>query len=190
MVTHVSDRTLSTAERRRAEIIDAAVGVFAESGYSGSTVAQVGRAAGVSPAYVFKLFPSKGALFAAALARCFERVEETLRGAAESVRGHEPQAVLDAMADAYAGLIRDRSLLLLQVHAMSAAHQVEGVEAALREGIARVVRAVSTSSGADDAAVQRFVAFGQLCHLIVTADIDGADGAWAALLTRGIRHLD
>ena len=33
-----------------------------------------------------------------------------------------------------------------------------------------------------------FLAYGQLCHLITTLDIDGDDGDWAAILTAGIRH--
>jgi len=36
--------------------------------------------------------------------------------------------------------------------------------------------------------VQRFIAFGQLCHLIVTAGLEDVPDAWAATLTRGIRH--
>jgi len=183
-------RILSTAEQRRAELVEAAVEVFAETGYAGSTVAQVGRAAGISSAYAFKLFPSKSELFAAALTRGFERIDEVLRSAAAVVQDQEPRAILDAMGDAYADLIRDRSLLLLQVHGMSASRDDEEIRAALRGGIVRIVRTVSTCSGADDAAVQSFIAFGQLCHLIVTADITPTDGKWAEVLTRGIRHPD
>ncbi|HEY0258463.1 MAG TPA: hypothetical protein VGC18_01310 [Lacisediminihabitans sp.] len=45
----------------------------------------------------------------------------------------------------------------------------------------------SRSGGTDDE-VQRFVAFGQLCHLIVTARIDESSEEWARLLSTGIRH--
>jgi hypothetical protein len=38
--------------------------------------------------------------------------------------------------------------------------------------------------------VQRFIAFGQLCHLIVTTQLDGRPEDWAQLLTHGIRHPD
>ena len=34
------------------------------------------------------------------------------------------------------------------------------------------------------------LAFGQLCHLIVTTQLDGRPEQWAKLLTRGIRHPD
>jgi hypothetical protein len=36
--------------------------------------------------------------------------------------------------------------------------------------------------------VQQFIALGQLCHLIVAADVDGVDAAWARTLTTGMRH--
>ena len=69
-------------------------------------------------------------------------------------------------------------------------HKVKEIAAALRAGLARVVRTASACSGADDEAVQHFIAFGQLCHLIATADIAAEDGDWAQALTRGIRHFD
>ncbi|GAB3479598.1 TetR/AcrR family transcriptional regulator [Nocardiopsis coralliicola] len=185
-----STRSLSTAEQRRGEIVEAAVEVFAEHGYTGSTVAQVGRAAGISSAYVFKLFPTKRELFTAALDRGFERIDATLRDAASAAAGQEPQAVLDTMGGAYAELIRDRSLLLLQVHAMSAAHLDEEIAVALRAGLARVITTASALSGADAGAVQNFMAFGQLCHLIVTAGVTEDDDPWAQTLARGIRHPD
>ena len=37
--------------------------------------------------------------------------------------------------------------------------------------------------------VQRFVAYGQLCHLIVATGMTAADGPWAATLTAGIQHF-
>jgi hypothetical protein len=43
-------------------------------------------------------------------------------------------------------------------------------------------------SGAADDEVQRFVAYGQLCHLIATLDLDEHTGDWAAVLSAGIRH--
>jgi hypothetical protein len=93
------------------------------------------------------------------------------------------------MGDAYAELIADRDLLMLQVHAQSAS-DVPEVRAAVRRGIATVVTAVRDLSGAPDDAVQRFVAYGQLCHLIVTADLDAVDESWARSLTTGMRHVD
>ena len=91
------------------------------------------------------------------------------------------------MGGAYADLIADRSLLMLQVHAQSAA-TVPEIGAALRRGIESITTLVRSRSGASDEAVQRFVAYGQLCHLIVTTGLDEVPAEWARLLTAGIRH--
>jgi hypothetical protein len=53
-----------------------------------------------------------------------------------------------------------------------------------------VVRTVSVVSGTDGPAVQRFIAYGQLCHLIVQTDLGGVDSEWARIVSAGIRHHD
>lgn len=188
-VTHVSTGKLSTAESRRPAIVAAALRGFSRGGYGGTTVADIARDAGISSAYVFKLFPGKERLFVAAVDDCFDRIEATLESAAASSHAATPPEVLDAMGDAYAELITDRTLLLIQVHAQSVA-SVPAIGDALRDGLARITRVAKDRSGADDAAVQRFIAYGQLCHLIATADIAEVDAEWARTLSSGIRHLD
>lgn len=178
---------LSTADERRPLVIEAAIAAFARAGYRGTTVADVATEAGISSAYVFKLFPSKEQLFVGALDSCFERVVEALGLGAEATSDHSPEGVLDAMGGAYAELISDRRLLMLQVHAQSAA-EVPEIGAALRRGYARITEFASTRSGATDAAVQRFIAFGQLCHLVVTLGLDDSSEPWARTLAAGIRH--
>jgi hypothetical protein len=91
------------------------------------------------------------------------------------------------MGDAYAHLISDRTLLMLQVHAQSVA-EIPAIGEALRAGLERVTTFAKTRSRADDDDVQRFIAYGQLCHLIVTTQLDGRPGEWVALLTKGITH--
>ncbi|GAA1448575.1 TetR/AcrR family transcriptional regulator [Leifsonia poae] len=182
-----SRSTLSTAEARRETVIASAIEVFGKTGYLGTPIAAVATHADISTAYVFKLFPGKESLFVAALERCFDLIEQALETGAEAGTDHTPDGILDAMGDAYADLIGDRSLLMLQVHAQSAA-DVPEIGEALRHGLARVTRFAKSRSGASDDAVQRFIAFGQLCHLIVTTGIDGETADWARLLTAGIRH--
>lgn len=179
--------TLSTADERRRTVVDSAIAVFARTGYAATPVAAVAEQAGISTAYVFKLYPGKEALFVAALERCFVRVVDALRVGADASRTDDPHAVLDAMGEAYARLIADRSLLMLQVHAMSAA-DVPAIAQALRAGIERVTAFAHERSGAPAASVQRFLAYGQLCHLIVATGLTAEDGDWAGLITDGIRH--
>lgn len=85
-------------------------------------------------------------------------------------------------------LIADRSILMIQVHAQSAS-DVPAIRATMRAGLKRIVTYVKQRSGASDEAVQRFIAFGQLCHLITTTDIDELGEDWARLVARGIRHV-
>ena len=177
-------RSLSTAADRRVAIVSAALAAFSRGGYAGTTITDIAREAGISSAYVLKLFGGKEALFVAALETCFERIEQTLAAAPV---GPTPTETLDAMGDAYAALIADRALLLIQVHAQSVA-MLPAVGDALRAGLARVTRFAKQRSGASDGDVQRFIAYGQLCHLVVTSGIVDVDDDWARTLTSGLRH--
>lgn len=179
--------SLSTAEARREAVLQSAVVVFARTGYLGTPITAVAEDARISPAYVFKLFPSKESLFVATLDRCFDLVQAALARGAQESADQTPEGVVWAMGGAYAELISDRSLILLQVHAQSAA-DVPEIGAALRKGLQQITTFVKTRSGASDEAVQRFMAYGQLCHLIVTAALEGEDAPWARLLTSGFRH--
>jgi len=186
--THMpASTTLSTAELRRPIVAAAALSEFARGGFHGTTIADVAREARISPAYVFKLFPGKEALFVAALEACFDEVIAALSSGADAASDQSPTGILDAMADAYADLIGDRRLLSIQVHAQSTTHIPE-VGAGLREGLARVTSFAKERSNGSNADVQRFMAYGQLCHLIVTAGVEGETQPWAEILTHGIRH--
>ncbi len=178
---------LSTAEARRETVLQSAILVFARSGYLGTPITAVAEHARISPAYVFKLFPSKEELFVATLERCFNLIQAALARGADASPNPSPDGVLYALGGAYAALIADRSLLMLQVHAQSAS-AVPEIGAALRKGLALITTFAKARSGATDEAVQRFIAYGQLCHLIVTTSIEQDDSAWARLLTSGIRH--
>ncbi|HEY8912467.1 TetR/AcrR family transcriptional regulator [Lacisediminihabitans sp.] len=187
--THAETKSRSTAEAQRSKIVSRAVRVFAHAGYHATPVAQVAEAAGVSPAYVFRLFPGKLALFVAAVQHCYERVRVGLVASAEATDGTTPEEILAAMSDAYVDLIRDRDLIMLQVHAQSAC-DVPEIRAAVQRGLAELVTAVTDASGADAPSVQRFIAYGQLCHLIVQADLASIDETWAHTLSDGIQHPD
>ena len=73
--------------------------------------------AGISQPYLFRLFPTKKALFLALVERCFRRVEDAFAAAAGDLAGEE---ALTAMADAYHRLLEDRTLLLLQMQIYAA----------------------------------------------------------------------
>jgi len=168
-------------------IVSRAVAAFAHAGYHATPVSEVAEAAGVSPAYVFRLFPGKLGLFVATVEHCYEQVAAALVEGGEAAGSTDPEDVLAAMSAAYVELIRDRNLIMLQVHAQSAC-DVPEIRDAVRRGVAKVVGTVSRVSGADPGAVQRFIAYGQLCHLIVQADLGAVDEGWALTLSAGISH--
>jgi AcrR family transcriptional regulator len=180
-------KLLSTSDARRETVVGSAIAVFSKGGYLGMPIAAVAKHAGISTAYVFKLFPGKEELFVAALDRCFELVHSALAKGAEASLDQTPEGLLFAMGGAYASLISTRDLLMLQVHAQSAT-EVPEIAAAFRKGLQRIVKFVKSRSAASDEAVQRFIAYGQLCHLITTLSIADDAAAWARLLTKGMRH--
>ncbi|MCW4456858.1 TetR/AcrR family transcriptional regulator [Microbacterium sp. MPKO10] len=178
---------LSTAESRRPIVASAALDEFSRGGFHGTTVATVARTAKISPAYVFKLFPSKESLFVVALESCFAEIIEAIAQGADEAPEQTPEAILYAMGGAYAELISDRRLLMLQAHAMSVA-DIPEIGEALRAGLEQVTSFAKSRSGGSDDQVQSFVAYGQLCHLLVAARVDEHDTAWAQILSHGIRH--
>ena len=185
--TSLRTRTRSTAEAQRVKIISHAVPVFARAGYRATPVTEIATAAGVSPAYIFRLFPGKVGLFVAAVDHCYTLVREALLEGSKTAPDTSPEAVLAAMSDAYVDLIRDRDLIMLQVHAQSSC-DVPEIREAVQRGIAAMITMVSETSRAAPADIQRFIAYGQLCHLIVLADLPSIDEPWAHTLSDGIRH--
>ncbi|MBH5338089.1 TetR/AcrR family transcriptional regulator [Streptomyces pactum] len=181
-------RRLSTAEERRATVLRTAIGAFAARGYFGTTTTEVAKAAGISQAYVYRLFPSKEALFAAVVEHCFTRVRAALEEGAATAKGGSAEAVLDSMGDAYARLISDNDLLLVQLHAQAAAVSEPAIREAVRAGYARTVEYVRGASGGDERQVQEFFAVGALCHLLVSVDAAAVDAPWTRTLAAGITH--
>lgn len=131
-----------------------AVVVFARKGLVGTPIAAVAEHASISPAYVSKLFRTKVDLFVAALDACYARITDALECGATQTDDRSPEGILHAMGGAYADLIADRDLLMLQVHAQ-ASTDVEPVAAAVRRGIAAVTSCATSRSGAPASEVQR-----------------------------------
>jgi AcrR family transcriptional regulator len=181
-------RTLSTAQERRETVLRTAIGAFAARGYFGTTTTEVAQRAGISQAYVYRLFPNKESLFVAVVEHCFTQVRGCLEEGAAAATGSSPDAVLEAMGVAYAKLIADNDLMLIQLHAQAAAVSEPAVREAVRHGYARAVEYVRGASGGDNVQVRDFFARGMLCHLIVSTGTEQVDAPWARTLTTGIDH--
>ncbi|MFC0437742.1 TetR/AcrR family transcriptional regulator [Kutzneria buriramensis] len=188
-MTRTRPRTLSTSEERRDTVLRTAVETFASRGYYGTTTTEVATRAGISQAYVYRLFPNKEALFLAVVEHAFDLVRDSLARGAAAAASTDPELVLRAMADSYAELISDQNLILVQLHAQAAAAAEPTVREAVRAGYARVVEYVRSVSGASEPQVQNFFAVGMLCHLIVAIDASSVDAPWARVLSAGIKHV-
>src|SRR5579871_2026703 len=105
-------RTRSTAEERRAELLSAALSEFAVGGLHGTSTEAIAKRAGISHAYLFRLFGTKKQLFIACAGLCVRRIQATFAAAAV---GDGPAERLESMGQAYRDMLEDRELLLGQM---------------------------------------------------------------------------
>ena len=134
-------------------MLRAAMKVVGPRGLYGTPTMDVAAAAGISQAYLFRLFPTKTELFVAVLERSFERIHDAFAEAAASARA-EGRPVRDAMAEAYTSLLQDPEVLLTQLQGQAAASEpaVRDVATAwfsdaLRDGGARMAHLTRGDAG-------------------------------------------
>jgi AcrR family transcriptional regulator len=164
------------AAERRELVLDAAVAEFAVHGLAGTSTEDVARRAGISQPYLFRLFPTKKALFLALVDRCFQRVRDTFIAAAGDSTGEE---ALTAMADAYERLLDDRILLLLQMQAYAACDDPE-IRAATRAGFKKLWELVERLTGLPFQTVVDFFAVGMLMNVAAAMDLPAVDERWTS----------
>jgi AcrR family transcriptional regulator len=90
-------------ERRRPEVLDAALKLFLKSGYDGTSMQAVADEAGVTKPVVYACFTSKDELFRALLAREEERIVGEIRGAFASADLSDPETTL---IEGFTGFLR------------------------------------------------------------------------------------
>jgi AcrR family transcriptional regulator len=163
------------AAERREMVLEAAVAEFAARGLAGTSTEDVARRAGISQPYLFRLFPTKKALFLALVERCFRRVEDAFTAAAGDSTGDE---ALAAMADAYEILLDDRTLLLLQMQAYAACDDPE-IRVATRAGYKHAWELVERITGLPFQRVVDFFAVGMLMNVAAAMDLPSVDERWA-----------
>ena len=174
--------TRISKEERRREIIEAATREFAIGGLHGTPVDAIAKQVGVSQPYLFQLFGTKKALFIAAVQRCFERTVATFRTAAAEAGEDAGQAeILMALGAAYQRLLDDRSLLLMQMQAYAACADEE-IRDVVRDEMLRLVNFVQSASGAPEAAIREWLAYGMLMNVVAAMDLTEVDADWARMI--------
>jgi AcrR family transcriptional regulator len=177
MATPARSGIRMSAEERRASVIAAAVGEFARRGLDGTSTETIAARAGISQPYLFRLFPTKQALFLAAVGRCFKQVIETFERASEALTGAE---ALDAMGAAYSALITDSDLLLLQLHAYAASSNPE-IRVFVRERYAELVAYVASRAGVGPESLRPFFAMGMLCNVVAALGLQDVQELWSEI---------
>lgn len=172
-------RTRQTAEQRRVTVLAAALPEFAAKGLAGTSTEDIARRAGISHPYLFRLFPTKKALFIAVVDACFARVADRFIEAAGDLRG---QDALDAMGASYGELLSDRDRLRLQLQAYAACDDPD-VQAATRRGFGRLWEIAADRSGFGPAEIRPFFAMGMLLNVAASMDLASSLSSWAVECT-------
>jgi AcrR family transcriptional regulator len=175
MVVTETKQRMPAAERREI-VLDAAVAEFAAHGLAGTSTEDVARRAGISQPYLFRLFPTKKALFIELVGRCFRRIQDTFAVAVGESTGEE---ALTAMADAYERLLDDRTLLLLQMQAYAACEDPD-IRAATRDGFKDLWGLIERLTGLPFQTVVDFFAVGMLMNVAAAMDLPSVDERWTS----------
>jgi AcrR family transcriptional regulator len=162
------------AAERRGLVLEAAVADFAVHGLAGTSTEDVARRAGISQPYLFRLFPTKKALFLALVEQCFTRVQNTFTEAAGDLTG---DAALEAMANAYEVLLEDRTLLLLQMQIYAACSDPE-IRDVTRAAYKKLWERVERITGLPFQTVVDFFAVGMLMNVAAAMDLPSVDERW------------
>jgi AcrR family transcriptional regulator len=183
-------RQLSTAVERREALIEVAVAAFAERGFHGTPTTEIAKAAGISQAYLFRLFPTKTTLYVAAVDRCYARLIAAMRTGAERARA-QGEPVLDGMGHAYVDLMQDPTTLRATLQAFAAASGDEPeIRAAVRDGYGELTELVRTLSGAEGEELRAFVAKGMLLTVLAGMDAPAIDAPWARELCGALERMN
>ncbi|MER7482976.1 helix-turn-helix domain-containing protein [Streptomyces sp. NPDC126510] len=175
-----------SAEERRESVIRAATTEFARGGYHGTSTEAIARRVGVSQPYLFRLFPSKKAIFLAAAERC---AEDTIRMFAEAAEGLDGEEARNAMGGAYIETISqqpERLMMQMQMYLAVAAAEEEGDREfgeAVRAGWMRLWDTIHLPLGADADETTTFLAQGMLINCLVAMGFPADHRVWAGLGT-------
>ncbi|APE34220.1 TetR family transcriptional regulator [Nocardia mangyaensis] len=166
-------RTRMTAAERSAQVLEAAVEAFAESGYAATKTDEIARRAGVSQPYVIRLFGTKLQLFLACLHEVCSRIETVFRNA-EIAPDSDTAEALRALGIGYETFLAERELPLVLLHG-AAASADPAIGEHMRERFGRIYRLVGELTGADTEQSRRFVATGMLLTIMTAMQVAGTD---------------
>ena len=145
-VSPPTTRKRLSAEERREEILRAALDVFAERGYHGSSIDDIARAAGISKALIYEHFTSKEELHVRLLE---ENADELLVRLGKAIGELPPGQRLEPGIDAFFAFVEERTEAWRMLFREAADAPVS---AALDRVVAQVTAMVATLIAEDPAA--------------------------------------
>lgn len=157
---------------RKADIISAAIEVFAEVGYFRATTAQVAERAKISQSYIFRFFATKEALLLTALEVSWTRVLESFRKVIENTPKEQMEGNLIRVYEDILASYKNEILLQMQAQTI----RENAVQAAMRNGFVEVrsiVLQAFQEAGVADAEERTllFLARGMLCNISAALDM-------------------
>ncbi|GAB3403490.1 hypothetical protein GCM10027515_14620 [Schumannella luteola] len=177
-----------SSEERRAQILAASIAVFGAKGYDGATTDDLAQAAGVSQAYVVRMFGSKQGLFLAAFEAVAQRLETDFRAALAEADATLPSgadaaqrihARKEAMSVAYLRLLGERGLHLTMLQAfLRGGDPVIGPVA--RASFGRIWRFIREEAGFDAEFGKEFLSYGMLLNTLIGLRMLDSDGSGPA----------
>jgi AcrR family transcriptional regulator len=164
---------------RRSQVLGIAAAEFANHGLHGASIDAIAREAGITQAYVFRMFGTKKALFLELVGAAYDRFTDGMSQAAEDTRGLDALTLMGAQ---YYKSLADRTTLLLQLQGFAACGDSE-VRDLVRARVARMWDTVADTARLDPVTVKSFLAFGMLLNNVAALDAGELDEPWA----KGVR---
>jgi AcrR family transcriptional regulator len=164
---------------RRSQVLEIAAREFANHGLHGASTEAIAHEAGITQAYVFRMFGTKKALFLELVGAAFDRFSD---GMAQAASGTQGLSALTLMGAQYYKSLADRTTLLLQLQGFAACGDSE-VRDLVRARVARMWDTVADTTRLDPVTVKSFLAFGMLLNNVAALDADEVDEPWA----KGVR---
>ncbi len=170
------------AEQRREEVVQIAAEVVARDGMHAASTAEIARRAGISHAYLFRLFPTKDELLLAVSHWCGDAMHQAMldAGRAAKARGEDP---LPAMGAEWLAQLENPTNLAVALHAITAARSIPALGDRLRTAWGEVVRDIADLSGATADETRAFIAQGMLLMVVSGLGAEATD--WVAWLHHG-----
>jgi AcrR family transcriptional regulator len=195
MVARTVGRSEQGRRDRRFAILQAAIALFARKGFAGTGISDIARAAGVSHGTVFLYFPSKEALFHAAV---LEPLQEFAARSVDIVDGDGAPAerIRRLVREQVRGIAAERSYLQMVQAAIAQGEQfgdltgeigiiVDRVVVGLSELIATGIEAGALAPGSPIAIAASYIAYLNGIGLVILTTEDNP--IWEDLIEQGLR---